>query len=112
MSIRKQRDDAKERFWQRVVRQWRQSKLSVRAFCQEHDLSESNFYAWRKTLHQRAAEGAAFVPVHLRPEEPPRSARGALELVLGQGRLLRVGPGFDAPTLQRLLTLLEEGRPC
>jgi hypothetical protein len=36
---------------------------------------------------------------------------GALELVVGAGRRLRVGPGFDGPTLVRLLALLEEGRP-
>ena len=94
MSIRKQRDDAKERFWQRVVRQWRQSKLSVRAFCEDQGLSESNFYAWRRTLQQHAAAGVAFVPVHVRPEETSRSAPSAIELVLGQGRLLRVGPGL------------------
>jgi hypothetical protein len=48
------------------------------------------------------------------PDEEPTaaaSASGGLELVLPAGRLLRVGPGFDGPTLQRLLALLEEGRP-
>ena len=34
-----------------------------------------------------------------------------MELVLGTGQRLRVGVGFDGPTLQRLLALLEEGRP-
>ncbi|NJN05140.1 MAG: IS66 family insertion sequence element accessory protein TnpB, partial [Rhodobacteraceae bacterium] len=38
-------------------------------------------------------------------------AMGAVELVLGAGRCVRVGPGFDGPTLTRLLVLLEEGRP-
>jgi hypothetical protein len=33
-----------------------------------------------------------------------------VELVLGAGRRLRIGPGFDGPTLTRLLALLE-GRP-
>jgi transposase-like protein len=112
MSTNKQRDDAKERFWRRVVRQWRYSKLSVRAFCQDQGLSESNFYAWRRTLRQRAAEGVAFVPVRVQPEAANPSGAGALELVLDHGRVVRVGPGFDAPTLQRLLALLAEGRPC
>jgi len=39
------------------------------------------------------------------------ASSAALELVLEAGRRLRIGPGFDGPTLQRLLTLLEEGRP-
>ena len=34
-----------------------------------------------------------------------------VDIVLGRGRLLRIGPAFDAPTLRRLLALLEEGQP-
>ena len=49
------------------------------------------------------------------PEPPPptmtHAATSALELTLDGGRRLSIGPGFDAPTLQRLLALLEEGRP-
>jgi hypothetical protein len=30
---------------------------------------------------------------------------------VGEGRRLLIGPGFDGPTLRRLLALLEEGRP-
>lgn len=112
MSTHKPRDAAKERFWRRVVRHWRHSKLSVRAFCRQQGLRESNFYAWRRTLLQRDALDAAFVPVQVVAEDQPARPRGAVELVLANGRLLRLEPGFDAPTLQRLLTLLEEGRSC
>jgi hypothetical protein len=36
-----------------------------------------------------------------------------LELLLGNGRRLRVGPAFDAAALRRLLSVLEqEDRPC
>lgn len=75
MSTRKQRADAKERFGRRVVRQWQQSKLSLRPFgqaqgltetnFQAQGLTESNFHAWRRTLQQRAAEDVAFMPVHV-----------------------------------------------
>jgi transposase-like protein len=112
MSTRKPRDAAKERYWRRVVRHWRHSKLSVRAFCRQQGLQESNFYAWRRTLRQRDALDAAFVPVQVVAEPHGHGRSPAVELVLANGRLLRLGPGFDAATLQRLLTLLEEGRPC
>jgi len=99
-----------------MVRQWRKSGLSVRAFCIEQELSEPSFYAWRRTLAQREATAVQFVPVTVTPA--PRSASvgdgsaGELEVVLDAGRRLRIGPGFDGPTLARLLALLEEGRPC
>jgi transposase len=109
-----QRSEYKERFWRTQVSLWRKSGLSVRVFCEKHGLSEPSFYVWRRRL---AAPDTAvgFVPVQVVPETPSVSnadgLAGALELVLGAGRRLRIGPGFDGPTLQRLLALLEEGRP-
>ena len=35
-----------------------------------------------------------------------------LELVLADGRVVRVAPGFDAATLLRLLAVLEAEGPC
>ena len=109
------RDRSKERFWRRAVRQWRQSGLSVRDFCAEHSLSEPNFYAWRRTLAQRDAQATRFVPVEVvpddRPAATPDGSGTALELLLNSGQVLRIAVGFDGPTLQRLLSLLEEGRP-
>jgi hypothetical protein len=96
-----------------MMRLWRSSGLSVRAFCEEQGFSQPSFYAWRRTLAERDAAAVPFVPVSLAPEpQAPSKAdglAGAVELVLNDGRRLRVVPGFDAPTLKRLLTLLEEG---
>jgi transposase-like protein len=47
------RDAAKEKFWRRMVRRWRQSGLTVRAFCEQYELSEPSFYGWRRVLAQR-----------------------------------------------------------
>ena len=114
MSTTKQLVSSKERFWRRMVRQWHGSRLSVRAFCRDHGLAEPNFYAWRRLIKQRDAKAVAFVPVRVVPDDQPitvAAVSGGLELVLPAGRLLRIGPGFDGATLQRLLALLEEGRP-
>jgi transposase len=115
MSTNNQRRTSKERFWRRMMRQWRGSGLSVREFCDEQGLSEPSLYAWRRTLAERDAAAVHFVPVQVTPESNPPVAAdgvpGAVELVLGAGRRLRIGPGFDGPTLARLLALLEEGRP-
>jgi hypothetical protein len=114
MSPNNQQRTNKERFWRRQMRRWRTSGLSARAYCAEQGLSEPSFYAWRRRLAEREAT-AQFVPLTVTPEvriatEVDGSA-GAVELVLGTGRRLRIGPGFDGPTLARLLALLEEGRP-
>jgi len=114
MSQGKPRDPRKEQFWRRMLRLWQRSGLSVRAFCEQHDLSQPSFYAWRRTLAQRDAQAIAFVPLEVLAEPfppAPESIATGLELVLTSGRVLRIGPAFDEPTLRRLLAVLQERRP-
>jgi hypothetical protein len=114
MSTRKQRDPLKERYWRRMLRDWRRSGLTIRAFCRLHDLSEPSFYSWRRMLADREAQAPTFVPVQLFDDDPATqpgaAAAGGLELFVG-GRLLRIGPSFDGPTLLRLLAVLEQHQP-
>jgi hypothetical protein len=52
-----------------------------------------------------------FVPVRLREivgaSAPEPSGRRAIEVVLGEGRRIAVGPGFDPETLRRVVAALE-----
>jgi hypothetical protein len=64
----------------------------------------------------RTQEPVVFAPVVLAPALPQvhpdrHPASSAIEIVLAGRRVVRVGAGFDAPTLSRVLALLE-GRPC
>jgi hypothetical protein len=115
MSTNNQQGTSKERFWRAQVRQWRTSGLSVRTFCEERGLSQPSFYGWRRTLAQRDEAAVRFVPVQVTAEPgsvaAAKGSLGALELIVGAGRRLHIGPGFDGPTLMRLLALLEESRP-
>jgi transposase-like protein len=105
------RDEEKERQWRRWIDQWRGSGLSVRAFCARHGLATASFYNWRRVLQRRAAaEPPTFVPVRVVADAMPIQA-SALEVVLTDGRVVRVAPGFDAVTLRQLLAVLE-GQPC
>src|SRR3954463_10502802 len=114
MSTR-QRDLRKEQVWRRRVRQWDHSGLSIAEFCRRQRLSAASFYAWQRILAQRDAQTTPFVPVRVLAQTLPAAADSAamgLELVLEGGRRLRIGPAFDNATLRRLLTVLEEGKPC
>jgi hypothetical protein len=117
-----ERDRGKERLWRHMLRQWRRSGLSVRAFCAEHGLTEPLFYAWRRVIAERdqarvasrdarrEARNVAPTFVPLRVIGAPASA--ALEVVLERGQVVRVQRGFDTDTLRQLLAVLGEERPC
>jgi transposase-like protein len=103
------RDERKEQEWRRWIARWQTSGLSVAAFCARHELATASFYTWRRTLRRRDAAPAAFVPVRLVADSAPA---GALEVVLTDGCIVRIPPGFDATTLRQLLAVLREGPPC
>jgi transposase len=108
------REGGKAQFWRTMLRQWRQSGLSVRAFCARQGLSQPSFYSWRRSLAQRDGQAVPFVPVRVLKEPQPvlaEASASGLELVLGGCRRLRIAPGFDAATLRQLLAVLEEDRP-
>jgi hypothetical protein len=114
-----ERGKGKERYWRGMIQRWGRSKQTVRAFCDEHGLSEPSFYAWRRTIAERDRQAAPpgagqgdlpdFVPVRLVASAvaPP-----TLEVVGNSGRVIRVPVGFDAATLRSLLVVLEEVAPC
>jgi hypothetical protein len=110
MAKGKPRDERKEQYWRRRIREWRASGLTGRAFCERRGLSACSFYGWRRELERRDADHSAFVPVHVVLDEP-KAPGGALDLVLAEGRTVRVAPGFDAATLRQLLAVLED-KPC
>ena len=109
-----------------MVREWRRSGLSVRAFCAEHGLAgtillfvaaehrrtckaiSERLPASRTVGNDGADDRPLFVPLRV----VPAAAGMAFEVVLGQGRVVRVPACFDPAALRQLLAILEEERPC
>jgi lambda repressor-like predicted transcriptional regulator len=93
------------------------SGLTMAAFAVREGLDRQRLRRWRRVLgapsrgplfeeiprHEVLAAGA----VVTEPE-----AVGVLEVVLASGRVVRVPPAFDAPTLRRLLAVLDEVGAC
>jgi transposase-like protein len=108
-------DASKQSRWLDFVQRWQRSTLTVREFCQRHQLSEPSFYSWRRVLRERGlieaqaqpAESATPAFVKLTLDSAELTAPSAVEIVVG-ARLLRVRPGFDAAMLLELVRLLEE----
>ena len=106
MTQRERSRKARQR-WQGLLAEQGRSGESVAAFCRERKLCASHFFWWKKRL---GASGAAkFLEVKL---AAGASTLGAgddrrVEVVLRNGRGLRVGPGFD-PELVRALAVVVE----
>jgi len=109
----KQRDAVKERFWREVLKRQAVSALSVRASCRREKLTESAFYAWRRTVSERNGEvKSQRTPSFLPLVVTDRSARGALiEMELGGGRILRLPESIPIDRLAELVHALEASVP-
>ena len=107
--VRKQ-DEDKARHWRTTVREAARSGVSIREFCRQRKLKESQFYWWQRRLaaarpaprKKTDTRAASFALVS---DEPAMSDAG-IELVLGEGRRLRIRKGVDEETLRAVLAAM------
>jgi transposase-like protein len=114
------------------MRQYEQSGLTIRQFCEQEGLVAHQFSWWRAELKRRAAaappaakpkkapkkkarvtktaelsedSAPTFLPVQLKASLP---AQATIEIVLEQPPRIRVTPGFDAQVLREVVRALEQ----
>lgn len=100
-----QRDPAKEASWRGALQRFISSGLSVREFCRREQLTESSFYAWRRTISERNATRSpepVFVPALITPTHEP-----ALALELPGGCVLHFAGPTAAEQLADLILALQ-----
>ncbi len=125
MAGRGKRDPEREQFWRRTILAWERSGDSIRRFCADRRLSEPSFYAWRRELRKREAEGRAtrattragpsnrrppsprFIPITLKP---PAACATSIEVERG-GTTIRLPRDVDADVLARVLEAVHRV-PC
>jgi hypothetical protein len=121
---KRMRSAAKELFWRGQVSGWQSSGLGIRAYCQQQQLSEANFHAWRRELARRdqltppasttttpssvsdasvappKASSVTWMPVTLTEPVAP-----IIEVQLPSGVQLRIPCGIES--LETLITALQ-----
>lgn len=103
---RHQRDPAKEASWRGVFKRFASSGVSVREFCRREQLTESAFYAWRRTISERddiRSPGPVFVPAIVTPSPSEPS----LALEFPGGCVLRFAGPRAAEHLADLILALQ-----
>ena len=93
---------------------------SICAVARRHNLSSSLLYRWIKYFKaDEPVQRPAFVPVALAPpavasasaqgtEPSPPRTNGLIEVVLVNGRILRIGADIDLAVLKRIAAALED----
>ena len=110
-------DAEKARYWQRTISEAARSGMSIREFCRRSRLRESQFYWWQRKLKPRRdartvrrpgvnGNQASFALV----SEDVGAIDAGIELVLSDGRKLRIRRGVDEETLRSVLAALEAAR--
>ena len=111
---RKNHDVEKQRYWRRTIGDAARSGMSIREFCRQRRVKESQFYWWQRKLkagrQDRNKPGvqdraASFALV----SEDAMDMPAGLELVLQDGRRLRISQGVQEETLRAVLAAMESG---
>jgi len=96
-----------------VVSETLTGDATVTDVARRHGLDRSLVYRWRREFGvvEHVETAINFVPVNVGAadlSEPQIVTQvGAIDIHVGQGRSVRVGAGFDAATLTRVLHVLE-----
>jgi hypothetical protein len=86
-----------------------ESGLSVREFATTNGLVPRRLERWQRELASAQPSAATFVEIGPVPSGPGvHVSASGFEVVLRSGRVVRVGAGFDAEELRRLLAVVDE----
>jgi len=91
---------------EQLVAEYEASGLNQRQFCESRNLCLSTLSRYRKRLRESGSEGdgSRWVAVDLSCADGSGSG---LSVVMGRGRRIEVGRGFDTSTLVELMNVLE-----
>ncbi len=120
--------------WTERVKRWKRSGLSAGEFARREGLKAKQLHWWNWNLSTSAAapppDEPRFLPVRvvsapspapapapstptaLVMASPSSPATTAIEIALPNGRLVRVPPGFDPATLERVLAIAAVAGAC
>jgi hypothetical protein len=116
-----ERDPIKERYWRKVLADWRASGMFAKEYCIKHNVHYNNFVNWRKRIPERDAEFAneqesldtvCFAPVRVSNSEAATDRVAceisliAMEVALPNGIVLRLSSTCPMKLVSDVVSLL------
>ena len=104
-----------ERRWTRILEKWRQSGLPGTEFCRKRGMPVSAFRFWLKEIPHRQGRRKSggkkpplrFLPARVILDQTKAIGGMPLEVIVSNGRAVRIAGDFDPGTLRKLLDVLE-----
>jgi hypothetical protein len=100
-------DDAR-----RIVEAWQDSGEPISRFARSLGVDWRRVSRWATRLVRSEEVKLRFHPVRVTDEHALRPGAAYIDIEVGQGRRVRVAPGFATDDLRRVLAVLDESRPC
>ncbi|MBM4028152.1 MAG: transposase [Planctomycetes bacterium] len=97
---------------QLVIRASQESGMPLSGFAREHGLQRARLWRWSSRLRKRPGQPALFHPVRILEPRPANHSPAVIEVVLLDGRRVRLAEGFAAADLARVLAVLEGVESC
>lgn len=117
MDTRRIAKDLRLRHWAGIMRERKESGLSIRRWCRENVIGETTFYYWQRKLREAACEqleqqsGTSLIPatptfaqVHLEEEQP---TGGKIIIRLGAAEV-EIAGNASPEVVERILRVLRE----
>ncbi len=97
-------------FWQDVLKQFVDSKLSVIDFCSQKGLSVPSFYQWKRKLlpPDKTPPVSAMVPVRIIPSNPT-PVQQPIQIMTPSGFTIRIDSSMPSTQLAQLIAAIEVG---
>lgn len=87
--------------WRDLLAQYPRSGMGVSAFCRQHDIGVSTFFAWRRRLAEEPQR--TFIELTAQAQAP---GAATIEVLLPRGMTVRVHDGFDPDMLRHVVEAL------
>ncbi len=111
-------DEGKREQWRKLIAEAVRSGTSIREFCRQQRVNEPQFYAWRARINgkvhgaaRRRALSTEKSSTFALVSDAPGSMDAGIELMLADGRRVRISRGVDEATLRTVLSAVGSA-PC
>jgi len=104
----KSRHEAKRKFWQQHISNWKASGLSQKHYCRSRSLALSTFCYWKSRINKTETTTPKFYPLTI-PTSHANSFDAGFLLLIGSKRFqIQIKEDFSPSALKRLIATLEQ----